>query len=337
MINKRDLESAVKCIDDAFSTREVVLKSYIASINKSHDNLITSFRDQLTNYRKEFTSSHDSFHLLSNSVDLEYNNLKEKKLSAIRQLFADSKNLCQALKHVQENPMAWTLSKMNHMIAVYKTPNFRARIQKDLRIIDTTFDRVCETAFKIFKSRSTMQKKDQYIFQLDDMKEAIFNWKKSIVSSSEEWVNSLLVIKDNCSIEYLEELHLQLSDLQNMRQNLDLYKMKLDHLSRSSALGLDRFRHHCRYDEDAAQRMVKHHNGSSDPSKDALIYSHPYSIFYHWNGGEGNDDHGSKVIQPAEKERCKMLMGTRIRSLGILADVSLEQVEAVLIDLIRFL
>ena len=339
IINKRNLESAVKCVDDAFSTREVVLKSYVASIDQSHDNLITSFRDQLNNYRQEFVSSHDSFHLLINAVDLEYDSSKNKKLSVIRQLFVDSINLCQTLKQVQENPMAWTLSKMNHMIAVYKTPNFRARIQRDLRIMDTAFDSVCETAFKIFKTRSTMQKKDQFLFQLDDTKEAIFNWKKSIVSSSEEWVNSLLVIKDNCNIEYLEELHLQLSDLQNMRQNLDLYKMNLDQLSRSSALGLERFRHYCRYDEVAAQRMATHHNGTIDSSKskDTLIYSHPYSLFYRWNGREGKVEHGSEIAQRTEKERCTMLLGTRIRSLGILADLSLEQMEVALMDLIRFL
>ena len=336
-------------MDDAFSTREVVLKSYVASIEKSYDRIITSFRDQLINYRKEFIYSHDSFHLLENAVDLEYNNLRNKKLSVMCQLFVDSKSLSLSLKQVQDKPMAWTITKMNLMIGVYKTPIFRTRMQRDLRIIDTAFDRVCETAFKIFKNRSTMPKRDEFQMQLDEIKQSIFNWKRSIVSSSEEWVNSLLVIKDNCSIEYLEELHLQLVDLQNMQQNLDLYAKKLNHLSRSSALGLDRFRLYCRYDEDAALRMAHHHlyeYNTMDSSKNSSVttnYCHPYSLFFQWNRKEDEDEdedaggQESIEVKQQSKERCAMLMGTRIRSLGILADVSLEQVEAILMDLTSYM
>ena len=335
-INRRNLASALSSLEETFSLREGCLRSIVHSIHVTHERLISSFSDQLFKYRLEFSASHDSYKLLEKSVEIQYNNLKNKKMSAMRQLFADSRKVTEKIKQIQDKSMNWTLTKMESTMAAFKAPNFRLRLQKDMRALDSTYERVCDTAFKNFQKRSTANKRDEYWQEIDGTKRSIYRWKMSIITVSEEWINAMLGMNDNCYSEYIEELHAQLSDLQQMSDNLTIYKLKLAHLSRHARLELDRFERFCRYDEGAAVRMIQQSAGPSnnfegyqEEEQQQMHCLHPYSLF-------ARNQSDAKLLQAdhGENDRASILIGTRIRSLGLLAGLSLEYVEAILMELI---
>jgi hypothetical protein len=210
-----------------------------------------------------------------------------------------------------------------------------------MRKIDSQFERVCDAAFHKFSKASSSSDKDSYLLQLEATKRSIFAWKMKIVSVSEDWVNTMLVSKEDTYCEYLEELHAQLLDIQSMTQALIIYQRKLEQLARTMALDLQRFRQVGLFDDEVAHELAG-----------KWSQNHPYSLFYslpfHPRRPRAESEAKKKLshdtmtlrsrgLQEEEREMKRLLMGTRMKSLAMLAELPIEEAEAMMLDLIEFI
>jgi len=340
-VNQRNLQSAIECLQDTLALHESNLTMKISIIHDGLDKLLTDFQKQLHQNREQFSTCHNSIALLDLSTDISYQNLKKKKMESIRNFFTESNLFTSKIKHIQDQSIKWVENKWEQIYMQYvNNPTTRFRIQREMRKVDKQMDKLCETMYKNFLQSSLHSGKDAHLHSLEEMKVSIFQWKLKMVSVSEDWVSTMLDSKDASFCSYLEDLHKQLFDLERMNQSLNIYKQKVEHLCRTMSLNV-------------IQKQRNLQSNSLDALADTLavsqrFYSQNHKTFFENSIKDTHSlllDSDIDVVDEEEHElklkktsmKGSPLMGTRLHSLGILAELSLDEIQVIMLDLVQYL
>ena len=227
-IEYKNTESALKSLDECFSKCDENLFEYIDNFYKNYDKVYPQLESKIESYKLEFSESRDSIHLLENSIQTSYELLEEQYKDSFKKILKEQKYESDLILSVQEKALDWNTQKINKIIDSYINKYPSSNIRNEINDIDKKFNKLCDLAFGNFKINASINNSEDYLLKFENVKSAIFKYKKNIIELSEEWINDMVCAADLYYLSHLEELNKNLIELRSLEQSLKIYMKKED-------------------------------------------------------------------------------------------------------------
>jgi hypothetical protein len=228
---ERNLESAVKSLEQALAQGEDSVLKHIELSAESIEQLIPELQRQIEDKKADMAESHDISSLLQDTVVKNYETMRDGYITLIRKVYEEESAQWKSLLKLQQPTDAWHLHKLAGLCESQKVnPTVNKKREQIFQESTRQLEAYCEHSFEQIKKSKMYEEKTEHLQKIEVLKRAVFKYKSGIVLRSESHLHRAEIGLDAFYMNSLEDINEAMYALQDSLQKVTVYEKKLEYL-----------------------------------------------------------------------------------------------------------